>query len=197
MLERFAQFASAPTSFQFAKGRAWESAWSLPIDRLPSHLELVSYLALSTEVAFEAFFGDSFFGARMTGSPQEVETFSFKCLEAARAQESFFPVFQRELGCPVEGQQPAFAEIGCVNAWRSVGAFHISDLQGASADFKQLWRPVRESAVGHDTHHAKAIEFAFEHPVAHWFGVPVSTRDGSHRLSEGLLCQVLGLAASR
>ena len=167
------------------------------MDQLPSHQDLISYLALSTEVAFEAFFGESFFGARMTGSPQEVETFSVKCLEAARAQASFFPVFQRELGCPVGGQQPAFAEIGCVNAWRSVGAFYVSDLQGASADYKQLWRSVQESTVGHDTLHAKAIEFAFERPVAHWFGVPVCTRDGSNRLSEGLLCQVLGLAAPR
>jgi len=194
MLDRFSQFTSSPTSIQFAKGGLWESAWSSSMDQLPSHQDLVRYLALSTEVAFEAFFGDAFFGARMTGSPQEVEGFSVKCIQAARAQESFFPVLQRELGCPVSGQQPAFAEIGCVNAWRSVGVFHISEFEPASANFEKLWRSVQESAVGLDTIHAKAIEFAFERPVAHWFGVPVSSSGGSHRLSQGLLCQALGLA---
>lgn len=193
MLDRFVNFTSSPTSVQFAKGGLWESAWSSPIDQLPSHPDLVSYLALSTEVAFEAFFGHAFFGARMTGSTQEIETFSVKCIQAARAQELFFPVLQRALGCPFGGQQAAFAEIGCVNAWRSVGVFHISDLQGASAEFEQLWRSVQESAVGQDTRHAKAIEFAFERPVSHWFGVPVSIPGDSHRLSEGLLCKALGL----
>jgi hypothetical protein len=193
MLDRFAQFTSLPTSIQFAKEGVWESAWSPPIDQLPLRQDLVSYLALSTEVAFEAFFGDSFFGARMTGSPQEVETFSIQCIRAVRARESFFPVFQQEIGCPVRSQQPDFADIGCVNAWRSVGAFHISEFQASSAEFEQLWHSLQECAVGQDTRHAKAIEFAFERPVPHWFGVPVSIPGESHRLSEGLLCKALGL----
>jgi hypothetical protein len=193
MLDRFEQFASSPISIQFAQGGLWESAWSSPIDRLPSHLELVSYLALSKEVAFEAFLADSFFGARMTGSPQEVETFSAKCVQAARTQESFFPVFQREIGCPVRGQQPAFAEIGCINAWRSVGAFRIRNLQSASTDFDQLWRSLQDSSVGQDTRHTKAIEFAFESPMPHWFGVPVSALDGLNGVSESLFRQALRL----
>jgi hypothetical protein len=197
MLDRFTQFASSPTSIQFAKGGLWESAWSSDIDQLPSNQDLISYLALSTEVAFEAFFGDSFFGARMTGSPLEVEMFSVKCIQAARARESFFRVFQREIGCPLEGERPVFAEIGCVNAWRSVGSFHISEFQPASADFEQLWRSVQMSSVGLDAQYAKAIEFAFDRPVSHWFGVPVSTGGGLNRLSDVLLCQTLELAAPR
>jgi len=193
MLADQPQFTSAPTTCQFAKGGAWESAWSFPSGRLPSHAELVAYLAQSTEVAFEAFFGPSFFGARIAGSALEVEEFSIKCLRAVCAQESFFVALRRELGCPVPGQQPAFAEIGCVNAWRSVGAIRISGPQLASSEYERLWRSVLDSSVGRNTHHAKAIEFAFEHPFAHWFGLPVSTPGEPHLVSEPLLRQALGL----
>jgi hypothetical protein len=195
MLDGFPQFMSAPTSCQFAQGGVWENAWSFPRDRLPSHSDLVAYLAQSTEVAFEAFFGRSFFGARMTGSALEVEAFSIKCLQAVRAHESFFAVFRHELGCPVPSQQPAFAEIGCVNAWRSVGAIHISEPQRASSEFERLWPLVLDSAVGRNTLHAKAIEFAFEHPLAHWFGVPVSAPGEPNMVSEALLRQAIGLVA--
>ncbi len=192
MLNGFPQFMSAPTSCQFAKGGLWESAWSFSSDRLPSHPELVTYLAQSTEVAFEVFFGHAFFGARMLGSALEVENFSIKCLQAVRAQESFFPVFHREIGCPVAGQ-PAFAEVGCVNAWRSVGAIRISGPQLALAGFEQFWRTVLGSPVGRDACHTKAVEFAFESPLAHWFGIPVSPSGESNQVSECLLRQAIGL----
>ena len=197
MLNSFSQFMSAPTSCQFAKGGLWESAWSFSIDRLPSHPELATYLAHSTEVAFEVFFGHTFFGARMLGSALEVESFGIKCLQAVRARESFFTVFQREIGCPVAGQQPAFAELGCVNAWRSVGATRISGPQLGLAGFEQLWRTVPGSAVGRDTRHAKAVEFAFESPLPHWFGIPVSPADGSNQVSRHLLHQAIELVMPR
>jgi hypothetical protein len=192
LIDSFPQFKSKPTIFQFAQDGLWESAWSFSHDCMPTHIELVTYLAQRTEVAFEAFFGHSFFGARMTGSTLEVEAFSIKCLQAVDAKESFFSVFQRELGCPVSDQQPSFAEIGCVNAWRSVGAIHISDAQLTPPEFEYLWRLVKESSVGRDIRHAKAIEFAFEHPLAHWFGVPVSPLDESNQVSEYLLRQAIG-----
>ena len=193
MFDGLPQFRLAPTSCQFAKGGLWENAWSFPGSRLPSHPELVAYLAQCTEVSFEAFFGHSFFGARMTGSALEVESFSIKCLSAARAQASFFPVLRRELGCPVPGQQPGFAEIGCVNAWRSVGAIRTSVPELAPARFEQLLQTVRRSSVGRDAQHAKAIAFAFERPLAHWFALPISTPGESNQISEGLLRQAIGL----
>lgn len=195
MLHGLPQFMSAPTSCQFAKDAAWENAWSFPSRRPPSHSELGAYLAQSTEVAFEAFFGRSFFGARITGSALEVETFSIKCLQAVRAQQSFFGAFRHELGCPVPGRQPAFAEIGCVNAWRSVGAIRISEPQLASSEFERLWLSILDSSVSRNTHHVKAIEFAFEHPLAHWFGVPVSPPGGSNLVCAALLRQAIGLLA--
>jgi hypothetical protein len=185
------QFLSAPTLCQFAKDGVWEQAWSFPRDRPPSLPELDSYLANRTEIAFEAFFGSAFFGARITGTAPEVKAFSLKCLKAFSAQASFFDTFQREIGCPVWGQKPDFAEVGCVNAWRSTGAFLISDLQAASAGFEQLWRLIEGSPVGCDTAHAKAIELAFKQPIEHWFGIPISIEGGSNRVSKALLRQVI------
>lgn len=195
MLAGLPQFTSAPTSYQFAKDGAWESAWSFPSDRLPSHAELAAYLEQSTEVAFEAFFGSAFFGARVVGSALEVETFGIKCLQAARAREVFFASLHRELGCPAPGQRPAFVEVGCVNAWRSIGALRISAPQLASVGFEQLLQLVLESPAGQDTRHPKAIEFAFEAPIAHWFGLPASAPGTPHPVSLALLSQAIELGA--
>ena len=185
------QFMSAPTLCQFAKDGVWEQAWSFPADRAPSLPELDSYLANRGEIAFEAFFGSAFFGARITGAAPDVKAFSLKCLKAFRAQASFFDTFKREIGCPVLGQKPDFAEIGCVNAWRSIGAFRISDLQADSSGFELLWPLICDSPVGCDTVHAKAIEFAFKQPIAHWFGIPISIEGGSNQVSKALLLQTI------
>jgi hypothetical protein len=185
------QFMSAPTMCQFAKDGVWEQAWSFLGDRPPSQPELDSYLANRTEVAFEAFFGNAFFGARLSGTTPEVKAFSIRCLKALSAKASFFDTFKREIGCPILGQKPDFAEIGCVNAWHSTGAFRISDLQAASAGFELLWRLICDSPVGCDTDHAKAIEFAFKQPIEHWFGIPISIEGGSNRVSRTLLRETI------
>ncbi len=193
MFDRLPQFMSAPTLCQFAKDGAWESAWSFPSGRLPPASELAAYLSHRTELAFEAFFGRSFFGARITGSTLEVEAFATQCFRAVRAQQSFFDVLRHELGCPVPSQPPAFAEIGCVDAWRSVGAIRVVEPQLATSEFERLWFSLLDSSVNRNTRHAKAIEFAFEAPVAHWFGLPISTPGEPNSLSESMLRQALGL----
>jgi hypothetical protein len=146
-------------------------------------------------LAFEAFFGRWFFGIRITGSPSKVETLATQCVGAVRAQQLFFDVLRQALGCPIRGQQPAFAEVGCVDAWRRVGAIRVNRLQWDGSEFERLWFSLADSAVNRNTTHAKAIEFAFEEPLAHWFGLPVSTPGEPHRLSEVLLRQALGLVA--
>ncbi len=191
MNDSLPQFMSAPGMCQFAKDGVWEQAWSFPGDRLPSPPELDSYLANRGEVAFEAFFGSAFFGARLTGTTPEVKAFSLKCIKALTDRATLFDTFKREIGCPVFGQKPDFAEIGCVNAWRSIGAFRISDLQAASSGFELLWDAICDSPVGRDTVHAKAIEFAFKQPLEHWFGIPVSVESCSNRLSKALLLQTI------
>jgi hypothetical protein len=190
-LDGLPHFMSAPTTCQFAKEGVWEEAWSFACDRLPSLPELDAYLANRTEVAFEAFFGSAFVGARLSGTTSEVKAFSIQCLKAVSAKTSFFDVFRHHLGCPVVGQKPDFAEVGCVNAWRSVGAFRINDLQASSSGFEQLWRLIEGSPVGRDSDHAKAIEFAFKQPIEHWFGIPISVEGGSNLVSKALLRQTI------
>jgi hypothetical protein len=190
-LDGLPQFLFAPTLCQFAKNGVWEDAWSFPSDRPPSLAELDDYLADRTEVAFEAFFGRAFFGVRLSGTPLEVKALSIKCLRAANAQASFFDTLRHELGCQVVGQQPDFAEIGCVNAWRSIGAFRMTQPQPFASEFEPLWDLICDSPVGRDTDHPKAIEFAFKQPLEHWFGIPISVEGGPNRVSETLLRQAL------
>lgn len=186
-IDSLQQFTSAPTMCQFAKDGLWESAWSFPIDRPPPLPELDAYLAHRTEIAFEAFFGDAFFGVRLSGTASEVKAFSVRCLKALRAQASFFDTLQREIGCPCLGQKPDFVEVGCVNAWRSIGAFRMTDLVPTTPEFELLWSQICNSSVGRDTEHAKAIEFAFKHPLEHWFGIPITVDGGPNLISKALL----------
>lgn len=190
-LDSFPEFLIAPTSYQFAKGGQWEKAWRFSPGSLPSPLELEAYVAQDHEIAFEVFFGQSFFGARKTGSTQELMDFCAKCLLAVKSKGSFFDRFRRDLGCPVAGQSPDFAEIGCVNAWRSIGAFRIHASQHSASAFEALWQPIHDSSVGRDLHHAKAIEFAFSQPLEHWFGLPVSVASESNSISKTLLSRTL------
>ncbi len=185
----FPQFSGSPTSFQFAKEGEWENAWAFSAAQGPRPDALRDYLGDSTEVAFEAFFMGSFFGARMTGSTLELEAFCGKCLNAVRAGTSFFDCFEKTLGLPVRHQHPSFAEIGCVNAWRSIGTVRISSEQLISPDLQTLWQSALNSTVGQDNRHAKAIEFAFDRPLPHWFGVAISSADAPNRLSQAMLFQ--------
>jgi hypothetical protein len=87
---------------------------------------------------------------------------------------AFFADLTRRLGLGALGREVAFAEVGAVNAWRSVGAFRIDRLGDVSERFDALWQALGASAVGRDVSHRKAIEFACEQPVPHWFALPVS-----------------------
>ncbi|AOG21560.1 hypothetical protein [Acidovorax sp. RAC01] len=187
------QFSCSPTSGQFAKGGAWESAWSFSPDALPSEDAVREYLGGSTEVAFEAFFGPSFFGARMTGQPREVEWFALQCVRALNADRSprFLTVLYEHLQLPRCQSSVSFAELGCVNAWRSIGTLRIDNLPVALAAFEDTWRAVESSAAFQDTRHDKAMEFAFETPFAHWFGVPVSMPEETTRVSRDVLRDVM------
>ncbi|MBX3604617.1 MAG: hypothetical protein KF788_05075 [Piscinibacter sp.] len=186
------QFRSAPTRIQFAKDGAWEQAWAFAGGGLPPRSDLRAYLAGRTEIAFEAFFGRSFFGVRFVGEPAEVEAFAARCLDTAEVRGPL-EVFRRRLGLPLLDEMPAFAEVGCVNAWRSVGAIRIWERGQPAMDFGTMWSAALRSAAGRDTSHAKAIEFAYESPLPHWLGLPVSEPHERNHLSAALLRDALNL----
>lgn len=197
MIDSLPQFIIAPTLCQFARDGVWEEAWTFHAGARPSRSDLSAYLAGRTEIAFEAFFGRPFFGARFAGTPIEIEAFAATCLKAVGAQRSFFDVLRRELGLPSPDQPPAFAEIGCVNAWRGAGVMRLSNLERAASDFETVWQAASGSPVGRDNRHVKAIEFAFERPLPHWFGLPVSGPGESKHLSRALLREALRRVAHR
>lgn len=185
-------FRSAPTRIQFAKDGAWEHAWAFVGSGLPPRSDLRAYIARRTEIAFEAFFGRSFFGVRFVGEPAEVQAFAARCLDAA-AVRGPLEVFRRRLGLPLLDEMPAFAEVGCVNAWRSVGPVRIWERGQVSVDFGTMWRAVLRSPAGRDSCHAKAIEFAYESPAPYWLGMPVSEPHEPNPLSAALLRDALNL----
>ncbi|QTN28473.1 hypothetical protein HZ993_01015 [Rhodoferax sp. AJA081-3] len=196
MFPRAPHFVSMPTSGQFAKNGAWEQAWSFQADGLPDTASLHAYLDESTEVAFEAFFGDAFFGVRLAGSPSAIRSFAGQCVQAMQAAnqgEYLVAALSGLLQRGPLGEHLAFAEVGAVNAWRSVGALRIPDPCGALANVESVWAALERSPVGCDTQHRKAIEFAFEHPIAHWFGIPLSTPNDPCRVSRALLEDALRL----
>ena len=186
------QFRTAATRFQFAKDGHWEQAWGFRVGCLPARSDLHAYLDQRTEVAFEAFFGRSFFGVRFVGEPAEVEAFAARCLDAATARGPL-EVFRRQLGLASLDEVPAFADVGCVNAWRSVGAVRIWKRGQAAMDFEAVWRAALRSPAGRDSSHPKAIEFAYESPLPHWLGLPVSEPQDRNPLSAGLLRDALSL----
>ena len=193
MLSAHPAFQGRPTLGQFAKQGSWETAWAFAIDALPSHDPVRAYLAGVTEVAFEAFFGDAFFGLRLQGDAADVEARALACVAAladAAEGDGFIAALSRHLGCQGFGGEIAFAEVGAVNAWRSVGAFRTDDPSPAMPWLDALLR----APVALNTTHRKAIEFASERPLPHWFALPVSASAPPFAIEPGLLRSALEAA---
>lgn len=194
MLSTSTAFQGAPTTAQFAKTGSWETAWSFDADRPPTEAAVIAYLDHCTELAFEAFFGHAFFGVRLVGTPAQVEAFAFEGLRALGASRDggFFDQMRQRFQLPLPGAPLAFAELGCVNAWQSIGTVRFDDPRAAAEAFDDTWQAVQASPLSRDTRHVKALEFAFDAPLAHWFGVPVSEAEPPFALSRTALRQVLG-----
>lgn len=189
-LTEHAAFRGPITLVQLARDGAWENAWSFPPTTEPSGTDWETYLADRREIAFEVFFGAAFFGARFMGEPRRVCPAATACLTAVRAAqggEDFFAALARLTGLHDWGARIDWAEIGAVNAWRSVGP-HRFDIQ--RADPESLVRSLAESPLGRDRTRAKAVEFAGAAPVPHWFALPLS-RGAPHQIEPGLLAAAL------
>lgn len=186
-------FQGPPTTGQFAKGGAWETAWGFDADQPPANDTVIAYLDGCTELAFEAFFGQAFFGVRLVGTPAQVRAFAFEGLGALRdsRQGLFFEQMRQRFQLPVKDAPVAFMELGCVNAWKSIGTVRFDDPAAAAASFDDTWRQVQASPLSRDTRHVKALEYAFDAPLAHWFGVPVSEAEPPFGLSASALRHAL------
>jgi hypothetical protein len=187
-------FQSTPTLAQFAKNGSWETAWAFRLETVPSRIEVSAFLEASHEIAFEVFFGEAFLGVRFEGKSSQVKKFALACVEAfkvARDATTFFESLGSQIGLTGFAESFSFAEIGAVNAWRSVGAFQINDL--FEPDLQTVLQALKTSSVAADTTHIKAIEFAYEHPIPHWLALPVSLLKPPFELQEKLILQALEL----
>jgi hypothetical protein len=185
-------FQTAPTLAQFAKNGSWETAWAFTLETLPSENELVAFLGSIKEIAFEVFFGQAFLGVRFEAESDQIETFAFACVKAfndARDAKTFFESLGLQTGLTNFAQSFSFAEIGAINAWRSVGAFEINNL--FEPDLESIWQALQTSSVAANTTHVKAIEFACKQPILHWLALPVSSLEPPFELQADLIRQAL------
>lgn len=170
-------FQSRPGCRQFAKDGAWENGLYFPADAPPSRAGIDAFLAGAGEVAFEAFFGDAFFGVRWTGAAQHVGDLSLasvQALQAASDGAGFFAELTARTGFCGWGRGIAFTEMGAVNAWRTVGPFKAAAPGEALQAFDGVWVALQSSPMARNTSHPKAVEFACLQPVPHWFALPIS-----------------------
>jgi hypothetical protein len=191
-------FQPRPHLAQFARGGSWEAAWSFGRDSVPAQAECLAYLDGAGEVAFEAFFGDAFFGVRIEGDAGRVAGQAVACALAFAGARDGADFFARlEEGCGWQGlgcSAPSFTELGAVNAWRSVGSHRLAPPEEALSRLDALWPALSGTPLARDVAHRKALEFAYERPVPHWFALPVSSGVPPHALSRDLLGQALASA---
>jgi hypothetical protein len=187
-------FQTEPTLVQFAKQGVWEEAWSFPASDCPDSTQLRRYLGMAKEVAIEVFFGSAFIGIRLNAEPSEMVRQAeaiLECLRNVRNGADYISGM-RDLGCMSEGATSvAYAEIGAVNAWRSVGAVRLPDPQDTLTQLDTQWPLLQQSAVGRDMLHPKALEFAFPTPTQHWIALPVSGDEAPFSLSKEMLHSAL------
>jgi hypothetical protein len=171
-------FNQAPTIGKMAMNGNWESAAIFKPGSFTTEREVREYIGDRREVACEAFFKDAFLGVRRQGDPEYLISFVLgfaKALESSCSGSELSETLTKRFNIPV-GVHFRFAEIGAVDAWKSVGPLNIPDPHVALVGFDQLLRELAQSSVGQERHHAKAIEFAYDNQdgTTHWIALPIS-----------------------
>ena len=169
-------FNAPPSLGKMAAGGEWECAEVFQPGGFTSDDEVMRYLGSKDEIACEAFFGDAFFGARRRGTPEELLHFVLdfnRTLASSESGRDFFRRIAERPGIPV-GSGFLFAEVGAVDAWKSVGPFRIEDPCAALEHFEELLGDLERSSTGREREHLKAVEFAFGGGCEHWIALPVS-----------------------
>lgn len=175
---RHQSFSGPATQIKIAADGKWEQALIGAPSVFVVSQDLDSLVQGRTEIACEAFFGEAFFGVRRRGTPDEIELFvrTFVAIAASAASgDEVFTRVKQQLNVPV-GERFGFAEIGAVDAWKSVGPFHLDDPTQELIGIESLMQRLKSSSVGQETQHAKAIEFAFDNgdETTHWIALPIS-----------------------
>jgi hypothetical protein len=164
---------------QFARSGQWENAWRFDHARIPQAPDVTAYLDGASEVAFEVFCDEAFFGIRCQDTPATVERFALNCVAAFTNSSSGLGFVDLLVGLESMrnlGESFAFAEIGAVNAWQSSGPIRLNGLPTTDKEVENTLSQVAASALARNDSHAKAIEFMFGSDRPHWFGFPISEK---------------------
>lgn len=179
-------FKNKPNLGQLAFDGQWENAIEFMPGRFCSLDEVKQYLGDRKEVAFEAFFEDAFFGIRHVGSSEmlanQILKYASSILSAANGEE-FFNIISESNSFKL-AKNFKLAEIGAVNAWKSVAAIAISDPIESLSTLEDTFNQINETEVGQNNTHSKAIEFAFDNAdgTSHWFAFPISMKMAPYSL---------------
>lgn len=193
-------FRVAPTAVQLAADGDWERCQRWDITALPEETDWDASLISREEIAFELFFGAAFFGVRWTGATAVLQARVAACFAATTAAHrggNFFADLSARTGLTGWGESVAFAEVGAVNAWKSVGAVRTEKWPLMEVDFETWWSAIARAPVARETAHRKAVEFACPEPVAHWFALPVSEMEPPFTLDRELLHAAIHTAAGK
>jgi hypothetical protein len=170
---------------QVASKGIWEGALSLEI---PVNKTILSdWLATaSDDIALEIFFGEAaFIGLRLKPFQHLAELMRFCDSPSIDSLRDIFAVPELFRG------KPDFAELGVVNAWRSVGAKLVWQQGESLPTLDNLEKLLEDSPLWIQSK-PLALELAYTKPLPHWRAVPVSEQsENVYRLDLALLHQAL------
>jgi hypothetical protein len=169
-----------------AHGR-WESADVAPLPLTRESVDEVLYRLGAPEVAVEVLWPGPpavFVGARVAGGDRPR-------LGRLAARSDWTPTraLQVLAGGPLG--PPVHAELGAINAWRSVGAVPI----GLDADAATIASALAGRADLALCHRPVALEILSEEPRQAWWAIEVSSREaGAHRVRVDQVVRLLSRA---
>lgn len=187
-------FEDPPSIGQFALNGIWEKALSFEVDKPPSIDELREYLAGNNELAFELFFGASFFGVRFIGPPAfvlELSQHCLICLNNSLDVDSFITGVGNHAFCGELCHKATHMEVGAINAWKSVGSYLLPTPAQTLGNIDDLWSEICATQLIDDVKHPKAIEFVYSDPHPHWLGFPISIQQPPYSLSKEMFHGVI------
>jgi len=178
-----------PSLAQFAVDGIWEEAFSFMQGKEPNDEILEKKFLDKDDLAFEAFFDNSFFGLRNNSKYTSLE-FSKICTKNFSICSNGYELL-KNLAVDLESEpffnKLEFLELGAVNAWRSVGSvkFELNNLANS-------WHQLLKAPVFKDEKHLKVIELAYNGTFKHWYALPVSKKDPPYDIDRELFDSVLG-----
>ena len=188
------QLKNPPSTGQFAINGIWENTLSFKAHQPPSIDEIKTYFSDRNELAFELFFGELFFGVRFTGTPAyilELSEHCLKCMSIHSDLASFIKAVADHTLCGKLCHEMDYMEIGAVNAWKSIGSFRLPPLKDEPVDMNELWSEICTTPLAKDSKHPKAIEVAYNKPLHHWLGFPVSYQQQPYSLRKDLFLAIV------